>query len=125
MVSVGHHALRHGQESSPSESSSLRTLTVEVADAGHGDAAIAPAPGPSGGWRLRTVDELPDGRRAQRGQHTGVVPRAYRGRMCQGDRLPRERSGPPSSSFASAHVSQRRRKAVPDDCFGETESSVQ
>ena len=36
-------------------------LTVEVADEGHGAVAIAPAPGASGGWGLRIVDELADG----------------------------------------------------------------
>jgi anti-sigma regulatory factor (Ser/Thr protein kinase) len=35
-------------------------LTVEVADEGHGEVAIAPAPGASGGWGLRIVDDLAD-----------------------------------------------------------------
>jgi len=36
-------------------------VTIEVADEGHGQVAIAPAPDASGGWGLRVVDELAEG----------------------------------------------------------------
>lgn len=42
-------------------------VTIEVADEGHGNVAIAPAPGASGGWGLRVVDELADGWGARQG----------------------------------------------------------
>jgi hypothetical protein len=46
------------------ESGSVRagpdSVTVEVADEGHGAVAITAAPGVSGGWGLRVVDDLAD-----------------------------------------------------------------
>jgi anti-sigma regulatory factor (Ser/Thr protein kinase) len=56
------NALRHGQGAV-----TIRivvapdSLTVEVADHGHGTVAVTPEPGVSGGWGLRIVDELADG----------------------------------------------------------------
>ena len=35
-------------------------VTIEVADEGDGEVAIAPDPGAAGGWGLRVVDELAD-----------------------------------------------------------------
>jgi anti-sigma regulatory factor (Ser/Thr protein kinase) len=56
------NALRHGQGTVTIRIVvALDSLTVEVADEGHGAVAIAPAPGASGGWGLRIVDALADG----------------------------------------------------------------
>jgi two-component sensor histidine kinase len=55
------NALRHGRGAITIRiTSGLDDVTVEVADEGHGDVAIAPAPGASGGWGLRLVDALAD-----------------------------------------------------------------
>lgn len=55
------NALRHGRGAITIRITSGRDdVTVEVADEGHGDVAIAPSPGASGGWGLRLVDALAD-----------------------------------------------------------------
>jgi anti-sigma regulatory factor (Ser/Thr protein kinase) len=63
------NALRHGRGAITIQiTSGLDDVTVEVADEGHGDVAIAPASGASGGWGLRLVDSLADAWGARRGR---------------------------------------------------------
>jgi anti-sigma regulatory factor (Ser/Thr protein kinase) len=55
------NALRHGRgEITLRITPAVNHLTVEVADEGYGEVAIAGARGVSGGWGLRIVDELAD-----------------------------------------------------------------
>jgi anti-sigma regulatory factor (Ser/Thr protein kinase) len=62
------NALRHGRGLITIQiTSGPHDLTVEVADEGHGEVAITPAPGASGGWGLRLVDELADAWGARQG----------------------------------------------------------
>jgi anti-sigma regulatory factor (Ser/Thr protein kinase) len=62
------NALIHGQGAITLRITTGRDrLTIEVADEGDGDVAIAPVPGASGGWGLRVVDELADGWGAREG----------------------------------------------------------
>jgi two-component sensor histidine kinase len=62
------NALRHGEgEITLRIRSGSDELTIEIADEGHGTVAIVPAPGASGGWGLRVVDELADAWGVQQG----------------------------------------------------------
>jgi anti-sigma regulatory factor (Ser/Thr protein kinase) len=55
------NALRHGRgQITLRITPATNHLTVEVADEGDGEVAIAAAPGTGGGWGLRIVDELAD-----------------------------------------------------------------
>jgi anti-sigma regulatory factor (Ser/Thr protein kinase) len=55
------NALRHGRgEITLRITPAADHLTVEVADEGDGEVAIAAAPGTGGGWGLRIVEELAD-----------------------------------------------------------------
>jgi anti-sigma regulatory factor (Ser/Thr protein kinase) len=55
------NALRHGRGAiTMGVTAGSDDLTIEVADEGHGTVELVPAPGPSGGWGLRIVDELAD-----------------------------------------------------------------
>jgi anti-sigma regulatory factor (Ser/Thr protein kinase) len=62
------NALRHGRGAITIRiTSGLDDVTVEVADEGHADVAIASASGASGGWGLRLVDALADAWGARHG----------------------------------------------------------